>query len=67
MNPFEWKKNKTPTVFALDPHFRSKRKAGLIDETTGLGYKQFGTYSKAVYVPNKHEGVLTHASTKTTR
>jgi hypothetical protein len=39
----------------------------LVDETTGLGYKQFGTYSKAVYVPNKHEGVLEHAPTKAAR
>jgi hypothetical protein len=55
MSPFEWKKNKTPTVFALDPHFRSKRKAGLIDDAEGLGYKQFGTYSRAAKPkPNKH-------------
>jgi hypothetical protein len=29
-SPFLWKNNKTPTVFALDPHFRSRQKAGLI-------------------------------------
>jgi hypothetical protein len=55
MNPFLWKENKTPTIFALDPHFRSKRKAGLLDDTEGLGYKQFGTYTRAVAPePNKH-------------
>jgi hypothetical protein len=55
MNPFLWKENKTPTIFALDPHFRSKRKAGLLDDTDGLGYKQFGTYTRAVVPePNKH-------------
>jgi len=55
LSPFLWKENKTPTVFALDPHFRSKRKAGLLDDTEGLGYKQFGTYTRAVAPePNKH-------------
>jgi hypothetical protein len=55
MNPFLWKENKTPTIFALDPHFRSKRKAGLLDDTDGLGYKQFGTYTRAVTPnPNKY-------------
>jgi hypothetical protein len=65
-SPFLWHEEERPSIFALDPHFRNRHK-GLIDETTGLGYKQFGTYSKAGYIPNKHEGVLTHASTKTTR
>jgi len=60
-SPFEWKKNKTPTVFVLDPHFRSNRKAGLLDDTEGLGYKQFGTYTRAVVPePNKHAGYLKH-------
>jgi hypothetical protein len=55
MNPFLWKENKTPTVFALDPHFRSKQKAGLLEDAEGLGYKQFGTYSRAAKPePNKH-------------
>jgi hypothetical protein len=40
----------------------------MIEDAEGLGYKQFGTYSKAkTRQPNKHEGVLEHAKTKTTR
>lgn len=66
-SPFLWHEEKRPSIFATDPHFRNRHKAGLVDETTGLGYKQFGTYSKAVYVPNKHEGVLEHAPTKAAR
>jgi hypothetical protein len=57
-SPFLWKKNKAPTVFALDPHFRSKQKAGLLEDAEGLGYKQFGTYSRAkARVPNKYEAI----------
>jgi hypothetical protein len=61
-SPFLWQEEKRPSIFALDPHFRNRYKAGLIDDTGGLGYKQFGTYSRAKYTPNKHE----NAETKTT-
>jgi hypothetical protein len=67
-SPFEWKKDKTPTVFAKDPHFRSKQKAGLIEDAEGLGYKQFGTYRRvAKPSPNKHVGFLTSTKTYITR
>ena len=57
-SPFLWKKNKTPTVFALDPHFRSRQKAGLIDDKEGLQYKQFGTrHLNALPLPNIHVGI----------
>tara|TARA_R110000868_G_scaffold234674_4_gene488385 strand:- start:1997 stop:2290 length:294 start_codon:yes stop_codon:yes gene_type:complete len=62
-SPFLWKKNKAPTVFVLDPHFRSKQKAGLLEDAEGLGYKQFGTFSRAATPsPNKHVGFLKSAS-----
>ena len=67
-SPFLWRQHKAPTVFALDPHFRSKHKAGLLEDVEGLGYKQFGTFSRAVVPsPNKHVGVLEHTRTRTTR
>jgi hypothetical protein len=46
-SPFLWKNNPRPSIFVLDPHFRSKQKAGLLDNEEGLGYKQFGTFSRA--------------------
>ena len=42
-----------PSIFLKDPYFRAKG-AGTIESEKGLGYKQFGTYSKARQ-PNKHE------------
>ena len=67
LSPFLWKKNPRPSMFALDPHFRSKQKAGLLEDAEGLGYKQFGTFSRAATPsPNKHAGTLIHAKTKTT-
>jgi hypothetical protein len=51
-----------------DVRFRAKIATGTITDDTGLGYKQFGTYTRAKErQPNKHEGVLAHAKTKTTR
>jgi hypothetical protein len=41
--PFQWKKDPRPSIFLIDPHFRSRFKAGLIDDDDGLKYKQFGT------------------------
>ena len=67
-SPFLWKNDKSPTIFALDPHFKSKQKAGLLENEEGLGYKQFGTFSRAATpTPNKHTEVLTHTKTKRTR
>lgn len=42
-SPFRWYEETRPSIFATDPHFRSRYKAGLIDDTEGLKYKQFGT------------------------
>jgi hypothetical protein len=68
MNPFLWKENLQPSIFANDIKFRTKHHAGMIEDVEGLGYKQFGTYTRAkTRTPNKHEGVLDHAKTKTTR
>jgi hypothetical protein len=51
-----------------DVRFRAKIATGTITDDTGLGYKQFGTYTRAKErQPNKHEGTLEHAKTKATR
>lgn len=42
-----------PSIFLKDVYFRAKG-AGTIASETGLGYKQFGTYTKARQ-PNKYE------------
>ena len=55
-----------PSIFLKDPYFRAKNNKGTIQSEEGLGYKLFGTYTQARQ-PNKHEGVLEHAKTKTTR
>lgn len=57
-----------PSIFLLDPYFRAKTAVGTVKSEEGLGYKQFGTYSRAKQrQPNKHEGVLEHAKTKAPR
>jgi hypothetical protein len=67
-SPFLWKEDLRPSIFANDIKFRTKHHAGMIEDAEGLGYKQFGTYSKAeTRQPNKHEGVLKHAKTKTSQ
>ena len=56
-----------PSIFLLDPYFRAKG-LGTIKSEEGLGYKQFGTYTRAKErIPNKHEGNLEHAPTKAPR
>ena len=52
-----------PSIFMRDVYFRTKG-SGTIATETGLGYKLFGTYSNARQ-PNKHEGKLKHAKSKT--
>jgi hypothetical protein len=42
-SPFCWYEEERPSIFLLDPHFRSRHKAGLIEDNDGLKYKQFGT------------------------
>ena len=57
-----------PSIFLLDPHFRAKKATGTIENEEGLGYKQFGTFTRAKErQPNKHEGVIDHATAKATR
>ena len=43
LSPFRWQEEVRPSIFAADPHFRSRHKAGLINDDDGLKYKQFGT------------------------
>ena len=43
LSPFRWQEDPRPSIFVKDPHFRSRYKAGLIDDDEGLKYKQFGT------------------------
>jgi hypothetical protein len=54
-----------PSIFLKDVYFRAKG-SGTIASEEGLGYKLFGTYSKARQ-PNKHEGNLEYAETKAPR
>ena len=57
-----------PSIFLKDPHFRAKQSTGTIKNEEELGYKQFGTFTRAVEKqPNKHEGVLENAKTKAPR
>ena len=57
-----------PSIFLKDPYFRVKNPSNQIKTKEDLGYKQFGTFTRAKErQPNKHEGVLEHAKTKTTR
>jgi hypothetical protein len=56
-----------PSVFLLDSYFRAKG-IGTIKNEEGLGYKQFGTFTRAKQrQPNKHAGPLEHAKTKAPR
>ena len=54
-----------PSIFMRDVRFRAKSN-GTIESIEGIDYKLFGTYSKARQ-PNKHEGNLKHAESKTSR
>jgi hypothetical protein len=61
LSPFEWAKEDRPSIFATDPHFKSRHKAGLIDDNDGLTYKQFGTgHLSATPLANIHAGSLEH-------
>ena len=69
LNPWdELRLVERPSIFLLDPHFRAKKAVGTIDSEEGLGYKQFGMFTRAKErQPNKHEGTLKHATAKATR
>jgi hypothetical protein len=57
-----------PSIFLKDVHFRAKQSTGTVKNEEGLGYKQFGTFTRAgEKKPNKHEGVLENAKTKAPR
>jgi hypothetical protein len=57
-----------PSIFAKDPYFKAKQSTGTIKSEEGLGYKQFGSFTRARgKQPNKHEGELEHAKTKAPR
>ena len=57
-----------PSIFLKDSHFRAKQSNGTVKNEEGLGYKQFGTFTRAVErQPNKHEGTLEHAKIKAPR
>jgi hypothetical protein len=57
-----------PSIFLKDPYFRAKNPSNQIKSKEDLGYKQFGTFTRAKErQPNKHEGVLEHAKTKAPR
>tara|TARA_R110000868_G_scaffold18225_3_gene80689 strand:+ start:135 stop:533 length:399 start_codon:yes stop_codon:yes gene_type:complete len=55
-----------PSIFMQDVRFRARQPTGTISSEEGLGYKQFGTFSRAKEPsPNKHAGTLKHATVKT--
>lgn len=57
-----------PSIFAADQYFRAKNPSNQIKSKEDLGYKQFGTFTRAKErQPNKHEGVLTDAKAKAPR
>jgi hypothetical protein len=56
LSPFRWKEDPRPSIFLLDQYFRAKVAKGTVTNEEGLGYKQFGTYTRAKErIPNKHE------------
>jgi hypothetical protein len=57
-----------PSIFLKDQYFRAKNPSNQIKSEEDLGYKQFGTFTRAKErQPNKHEGVLEHATAKAPR
>ena len=55
LSPFRWKEDPRPSIFLRDAYFRTKGSGTLASEG-GLGYKQFGTYTRAgERIPNKYE------------
>jgi hypothetical protein len=56
-----------PSIFLQDAYFRAKG-VGPIKSEEGLGYKQFGTYTRAKErIPNKHEKSPEDATPKAPR
>ena len=69
LNPWEeLAQVKRPSIFMTDPYFRTKNPSNQIKKDEDLGYKQFGTFTRAKErQPNKHEGTLEHAKAKAPR
>ena len=69
LNPWEeLAQVQRPSIFLKDPYFRAKNPSNQIKNEEDLGYKQFGVFTRAKErQPNKHEGVLEHATAKATR
>lgn len=69
LNPWEeLAQVKRPSIFMQDQYFRAKNPSNQIKKEEDLGYKQFGTFARAKErQPNKHEGVLVHATPKAPR
>jgi hypothetical protein len=69
LNPWEeLAQVQRPSIFLKDPYFRVKNPSNQVKSKEDLGYKQFGTFTRAKErQPNKHKGVLEHAKTKTPR
>ena len=63
LSPFRWKEDPRPSIFLTDVYFRAKG-SGTIASEEALGYKLFGTYSKARQ-PNKYEKLPQDATPKT--
>jgi hypothetical protein len=60
-SPFRWYEETRPSIFATDPHFRSRYKAGLIDDDGGLKYRQFGTrHTSEQPLVNIHASSIDH-------
>jgi hypothetical protein len=56
-----------PSIFLNDQYFRARNNKGTIQNEEGLGYKQFGMFTRAKErQPNKHEKGATNATAKTT-
>jgi len=69
LNPWEeLAQVKRPSIFMKDQYFRAKNPSNQIKKEEDLGYKQFGVFTRAKErQPNKHEGVLIHATPKAPR
>lgn len=54
-----------PSIFLKDAYFRARNPSNQLKSEEDLGYKQFGTYTRAKEPsPNKHAGTLKHTPTK---
>ncbi len=47
LSPFRWREAPRPSIFMEDARFRARTSTGVIESEEGLGYKQFGIYTRA--------------------